>query len=113
MHAVIAALIPLRDTSAVIARIDEWEKLDLTAYTEASANSFREAVKHLKELVASGASKTVLDEAVAQVEHTHDLLVPMNTEEPTKSGCRSALSGLAILPIATAGLLLRKRKKED
>ena len=113
IHAVIAALIPLRDTSAVIARIDEWEKLDLTAYTEASANSFREAVKHLKELVASGASQTVLDEAVAQVEHTHDLLIPMNTEEPTKSGCRSALSGLAILPIATAGLLLRKRKKED
>lgn len=122
INAVKAALIPLGDTSALAAKIDKWKKLDLTFYTEASANSFLEAVKHLEKLVASGASQSILNEAVAQVENAYDLLVPVNIEEstthttptePTKNGCRSTLPGLAILPVLATGLVLRNRKKKD
>ena len=114
---VTAALIPLGDTAALTAKISEWESLDLTPYTEASAQAFRDAVSRVKELVAAGASKTALDEAVARAEQTFSLLTlksaGSDTEPPAKRGCSSFLLGLTVLPVAAAGLLLRCRRKED
>ncbi len=83
INAVMASLISMGDVDALSARIAEWESLDLTPYTETSAEAFREAVSRAKEAVAAGASQTALDEAVAYAERAYALLELKSASAPS------------------------------
>ena len=112
-----AALIPLGDATALNARISELESLDLTPYTEESATALRDALARAKEVVASEASQNALDDAAATVERAYAALVEKaaNTADGSDDGrgCRSALCGLTVIPMAAAALVLVRRRKED
>ena len=90
--------------------------MDLTPYTEESATALRDALARAKEVIASEASQAALDDAAATVERAYAALVEKaaNTADGSDDGrgCRSALCGLTVIPMAAALVLVRRRKED-